>query len=232
MDLKKINKTKFICTIGFLLIICTISASATPDAIIDRSRTQFPDISASTISYINSKCNDVKSDLFLISDISSITDYQTGASSDTAFVDNIDLLDDTTTTNVVLIHSHGDTFLLSSFIKFKDDSKLYDNEVTSGMDSRNSGFIFAGACSSAKYTDLGNSFINKGFDTYFGYKETVYTLHNALFYSEFFDLGTFTNVPVSTAASYAADETKEEYGDDTSVANYRLIGDSTLCLRT
>ncbi|WP_292375756.1 hypothetical protein [Methanosarcina sp. UBA411] len=72
------------------------------------------------------------------------------------------------------------------------------------MDERGGGFIFAGACESAKYTDLGNAFINNGFDTYFGYKDTVNTLHNARFYSAFFDMATFTDVTVSEAANYAA----------------------------
>jgi len=36
---------------------------------------------------------------------------------------------------------------------------------------------------------------------------------------------------VSTAARYATDQVKEEYGDDTSVADDRFIGDSSLCLR-
>ncbi|AKJ38638.1 hypothetical protein [Methanosarcina barkeri] len=61
------------------------------------------------------------------------------------------------------------------------------------MDERDGGFIFAGACKSAKYTDLGNAFINNGFDTYFGYEDNVNTLHNALFYSAFFDAATFTD---------------------------------------
>lgn len=100
------------------------------------------------------------------------------------------------------------------------------------MSQRDGGFIFAGACESAKYANLGSEFINRGFDTYFGYKDTVYTVRNARFYSEFFNLGTFTNVDVSEAARYAADEVEEEFGDATDVENNRFIGDSSLCLRT
>lgn len=100
------------------------------------------------------------------------------------------------------------------------------------MNQRDGGFIFAAACESAKYTDLGSEFINKGFDTYFGYKVTVNTLHNARFYSEFFNRGTFTNVPVSEAAVYARNQVEKEFGDATDVANYRFIGNSNLCLRT
>ncbi|AKB55474.1 MULTISPECIES: hypothetical protein [Methanosarcina] len=99
------------------------------------------------------------------------------------------------------------------------------------MDERDGGFIFAGACKSAKYTDLGNAFINNGFDTYFGYEDNVNTLHNALFYSAFFDAATFTDVTVSEAANYARNQVEKEFGDAADVANNRFIGNSNLCLR-
>lgn len=222
---------EFVCIISALLVLCTLTASATPDAMLDRSRTQFGDLDAATINYINARFEEVKDNLFLISDISIISDYQSGTLSDYDFVNAINLLDDTTNTNIVLIHTHGGSSLFSGYLYFKDDSKLYDSDVDSWMDLRDGSFIFAGACKSAQYTDLGNEFIDKGFDTYFGYNDSVDTMHNALFYSEFFNLATFTNVPVSTAARYATDQVKEEYGDDTSVADYRFIGDSSLCLR-
>lgn len=228
---RKFSMNGFVCIISALLVLCTLTASATPDAMLDRSRTQFGDLNATTINYINARFEEVKDDLFLISDISIISDYQSGTLSDYDFVNAINLLDDTTNTNIVLIHTHGSSSLFSSYLYFKDDSKLYDSDVDSWMDQRDGSFIFAGACKSTQYTDLGNEFIDKGFDTYFGYNDTVYTMHNALFYSDFFDLATFTNVPVSTAARYATDQVKEEYGDDTSVADYRFIGDSSLCLR-
>ncbi|WP_406657853.1 hypothetical protein V7O62_04655 [Methanolobus sp. ZRKC2] len=219
-------------TIFFLLLMLVAPAASTPDAMLDRSRTQFGDTSASTNNYIDARFGEVKNDLFLISDISIISDYQSGTLSDYDFINGIDLLDDTTDVNVVLIHTHGGTSLLSSYLCFKDDSKLYDSDVNSWMDQRNGGFIFAGACKSAKYTDLGNEFIDEGFDTFFGYKDTVFTLHNARFYAAFFDLGTFTNVDVSQAARYAEDEVEDEFGDATDVADNRFIGNSNLCLRT
>lgn len=228
---RKFSMNGFVCVISALLVLCTLTASATPDAMLDRSRTQFGDLNATTINYINARFEEVKDDLFLISDISIISDYQSGTLSDYDFVNAINLLDDTTNTNIVLIHTHGGSSLFSSYLCFKDDSKLYDSDVDSWMDQRDGSFIFAGACKSTQYTDLGNEFIDKGFDTYFGYNDCVDTMHNALFYSDFFDLATFTNVPVSTAARYATDQVKEEYGDDTSVADYRFIGDSSLCLR-
>lgn len=207
-------------------------ASADPDAMLDRSRTQFGDLSTNQINYINARFNEVRNDLILISDISIIADYQSGTVNDHGFINGINSLDDTTNVNVVLIHTHGGIFLLSTFLKFKDGSHLYNSDVNSWMSQRDGGFIFAGACESAKNTDLGNEFINKGFDTYFGYKDTVNTLHNARFYSEFFSMGTFTNVAVSEAANYAEDEVEEEFGDATDVANNRFIGNSNLCLRT
>lgn len=228
----KLSMNGFVCVMIILLVLCTLTASATPDAMLDWSRTQFGDLDAATINYINARFEEVKYDIILISDINIISDYQSGTLSDHDFVNAINLLDNTTNTNIVLIHTHGGSSLFSSYLNFKDGSKLYDSDVDSWMDQRDGSFIFAGACKSARHTDLGNEFIDKGFDTYFGYNDIVCTTHNALFYLEFFDLATFTNVPVSTAACYATDQVKEEYGDDTSVADYRFIGDSSLCLRT
>lgn len=134
--------------------------------------------------------------------------------------------------NVVLIETHGETVLDTTYLIFKDYSGLSSTGVNNWMDERDGGFIFAGACYSAKYTDLGNAFINNGFDTYFGFKDTVRTLPSSRFCSAFIDAATFTDVTVSEAARYAADEVEEEFGYATDVSNNQFIGNSNLCLRT
>lgn len=233
MNIERTN-LKYICVIGILLFLFASPASADPDAILDRSRTQFADIDANTINYIHARFDEVDQDLLLIPDITSLTDYVSGSSSDSAFVANINALDDTTNVNVVVIHTHGGTneTLSASYLQFKDSSWLSDSNVNNWMDGRNGGFMFAGACKSAKYTDLGNEFIDKGFDTYFGYQDTVLAKRNARFYAAFFDLATFTNVKVSEAARYAEDEVEDEFGSADDVGNNRFIGNSDLCLRT
>ncbi|MDY0130491.1 MAG: hypothetical protein RBR63_09960 [Methanosarcina vacuolata] len=228
MSRKRTNLKLYIICI--LLLLFAAPASADPDAMLDRSRTQFGDLSTSSINYINARCNEVRNDLILIPDITIIADYTYGAASDQGFINGINSLDDATDENVVLIHTHGGALLLSYLI-FKDESCLYSLDVNSWMDERDGGFIFAGACKSAKYTDLGNAFINNGFDTYFGYKDDVNTLRNARFYSAFFDAATFTDVTVSEAANYAAGEVEDEFGNAADVDNNRFIGNSNLCLR-
>ncbi|MDD3317353.1 MAG: hypothetical protein GX152_10485 [Methanosarcina sp.] len=229
MSRKRMNLKLYIICV--LLLLFAAPASADPDAMLDRSRTQFGDLSTSSINYINARCNEVRNDLILIPDITIIADYTYGAASDQDFINGINSLDDATNENVVLIHTHGGTSLLSSFLKFKDESCLYSLDVNSWMDERDGGFIFAGACESAKYTDLGNAFINNGFDTYFGYKVSVNTLSNVRFYSAFFDAATFTGVTVSEAARYAKKQVEKEFGDATDVGNNLFIGNPNLCLR-
>jgi hypothetical protein len=223
---------KYLCAVGILILLFAVPASAEPDAMLDKSRNQFGDLSQNQMNYINSSFDAVVQDILLIPDIYSVITYITGSANDHSFVNNINELDDATDINIVLIHSHGGTSGVSSFITFKDDSRLYDGDVDNWMDQRNGGFFFAGSCSSAKYTDLGNSFIDKGFDTYFGYKGPVRTLRNARFYEAFFDAATFANVEVSTAASYAERRVEDEFESADDVGNNRFIGDSDLCLRT
>jgi hypothetical protein len=83
-----------------------------------------------------------------------------------------------------------------------------------------------------EYTDLGNEFIDEGFDTFFGYKVSVNTIRNAYFYEEFFNMARFTNVAVAEAASYAKDEAEDQFTDASDVSQYRFIGNSNLCLHT
>ncbi|MDD4690573.1 MAG: hypothetical protein PHE51_12635 [Eubacteriales bacterium] len=224
---QRMNERTMMCAVGILLFLFAVPASAS-DAMLDRSRTQSEDLDANQINYIHARFNEVTQDLFLIPEINSIVDYVSGSSNDHAFVNNINGLNDTIAINVVLLHSHGGSTSLS----FKDGSHLYAGEVDNWMDDRNRGFMFAGACSSARHTDLGNAFIDKGFDTFFGYENTVLTLHNARFYAAFFDLATFVNVEVSEAARYAGDEVEEEFGSADDVRDSRFIGNSSLCLRT
>lgn len=215
-----------------LVLLLILPVSATPDAMLDRTRTQDDELSDESRDYINSKLDDVRSHLFYIPDISIISDYQSGSLSNYDFINGINLLDDSTDVNVVLIHCHGGASLWSSYLCFKDDSKLYDSNVNSWMDQRDGGFIFAGACYGAKYTDLGNEFIDEGFDTFFGYKVSVNTIRNAYFYEEFFNMARFTNVAVAEAASYAKDEAEDQFTDASDVSQYRFIGNSNLCLHT
>ncbi|MDY9927066.1 hypothetical protein [Methanosarcina sp.] len=219
-------------TICLLLLLFAAPASADPDAMLDRSRTQFEDLTEYEIYYINARFNEIRNNLFLIPDITIIADRTSGSASAQDFINGINLLDDTTDVNVVLIETHGGTVFDTSYLIFKDDSGLSSTGVNNWMDERDGGFIFAGACYSAKYTDLGNAFINNGFDTYFGFKDEVRTLATSRFCSAFFDAATFTDVTVSEAATYAADEVEEEFEYSTDVDNNRFIGNSNLCLRT
>lgn len=57
-----------LCAICLLLLLFAAPASADPDAILDRSRTQFGDLSTSSINYINARFNEVRSYLLLIPD--------------------------------------------------------------------------------------------------------------------------------------------------------------------
>ncbi|KKG59318.1 MAG: hypothetical protein LHW64_11780 [Candidatus Cloacimonetes bacterium] len=230
MSRKRTNlKLYAIC---LLLLLFAAPASADPDAMLDRSRTQFEDLIEYEIYYINARFNEIRNDLFLIPDITIIADRTSGSASAQDFINGINLLDDTTDVNVVLIQTHGGTVPDTSYLIFKDNSGLSSTGVNNWMDERDGGFIFAGACYSAKYTGLGNAFINNGFDTYFGFKDVVRTLPTSRFCSAFFDAATFTDVTVSEAAIYARNQVKKEFGDATDVANYRFIGNSNLCLRT
>ncbi|WP_410509936.1 hypothetical protein RSJ42_07365 [Methanosarcina hadiensis] len=155
MNTKKV-KLKYMYTICVLLFLFTVPVSAAPDALLDRSRTQFGDLTTSEINYINARFVEVKGDIMFIPDITSNLDFQTGAASDSYFINNgIDSLDDTTDVNIVLIHTHGGVSGSSCRLQFKDGSLLTASDVSNWLDQRDGGFFFAGACSSAKYTDLG-----------------------------------------------------------------------------
>lgn len=106
---------------------------------------------------------------------------------------------------------------------------MYDDDVNSWL-NYDGYFIFAGACDSATYDDLGNAFINKGFDAYFGYTDTVYTVHNARFYSAFFEKGRHLDVTISEARDYAEQQVLSEFGSNSDVVKNKIIGDSSLCL--
>lgn len=127
-----------ISTICFLLILLIMPVSAIPDALMDRSRTQFGDLKANQITYINTRFQDVKGDIFFLPYIYSIKDYTTGASSDSYFITNgINSLDNTND-NIVLIHTHGtySSSTSSSYLKFKDNSLLSGTDVTNWMSER------------------------------------------------------------------------------------------------
>jgi hypothetical protein len=232
MNIKK-TKSKLLCTICFLLLLLIVPASAT-DAMIDRSRTQFGDLTANEINYINSRMVEARADMVLIPDVNVIADYGTGSASDQAFINNINSLDETVDMNVVLIHSHGgaNDATRQCYVVFKDQSVLYAADVDNWLDDIDGGFIFVGACSSAKYADLGWEFLCEDFDSYFGYRGPVATLHNARFYAAFFDFATFPNVEVCNAADSAEDEVEEEFGNADDVGNNRFLGNSYLCLVT
>ncbi len=116
-------------------------ASADPDAILDRSRTQFGDLIEYEIYYINARFNEIRNDLFLIPDITIIADKTSGSASAQDFINGINLLDDTTDVNVVLIETHGETVLDTTYLIFKDYSGLSSTGVNNWMDERDGGFI-------------------------------------------------------------------------------------------
>lgn len=67
MSRKRMNLKLYIICV--LLLLFAAPASADPDAMLDRSRTQFGDLPTSSINYINARCNEVRNDLILIPDI-------------------------------------------------------------------------------------------------------------------------------------------------------------------
>ncbi|HJH26989.1 MAG TPA: hypothetical protein C5S37_09535 [Methanophagales archaeon] len=220
---------KFAAVLCAALVLVAISipfASAYTDCMVDRTRTQQGFSNPTTLPYIIDRLDEAHNYIWTIFWVHGVADYSY-SNSDHDFINHINGLDPDT--NIVLVHCHGGTSGSSSYLKFKDGSKLYDNEVNDWLDWGGY-FIFAGACKSAKYTDLGNAFVNRGFDTFFGYKETVYTKRNGRFYSAFFYKGRYLDTPVSIAANYAEDKVEEEFGDASDVGNNRFIGDSSLCL--
>lgn len=229
----EITKVKYMCITCFLLLLLVSTASASTDALVDRSRISFNDEiqqSPSTINYVNARFEDVKDELYDLSYVYSIRDYTTGAASDSSFVNSgINSLDDTND-NIVLIHTHGTHTSSSSYLKFKDGSYLSDGEVDSWMDEREGGVMFAAACYSANKTDLGYSFIYGGFDSYVGYNFNVTTTRNARFYTSFFEEACESGVSVDDAADDALDSVWNEFGDYGNVDTYRIFGSSSYCL--
>ncbi|AAB89492.1 MULTISPECIES: C25 family cysteine peptidase [Archaeoglobus] len=185
------------------------------------------------LAYINERLDEAHNYISSIFWVDGVLDYQY-SNSDHDFIDHLNSMNPTHT-KIVLIHSHGgaDGWWIwgSSFLQFKDGSKLYDNEVNRWL-NYDGYFIFAGACDSATYDDLGNTFLNKGFDAYFGYTDSVYTVNNARFYSAFFDKGRHLDVTISEARDHAEQQVLSEFGSNSDVVKNKIIGDSSLCLAT
>ncbi len=213
------------------LLLTAISNAVAYDGMVDRTRTQQEPMDDMVLSYITDRLNEAHNYIASIFWVDGVVDYQY-SSTDHDFINHINSMNPAHT-KIVLIHSHGGAsgwwIWGSSYLVLKDGSELHANEVNDWLDYGGY-FIFAGACDSAKYDDLGNSFVNKGFDAYFGYTDTVYTVHNARFYSAFFDKARHLDVTISEARDYAEQQVLSEFGSNSDVVKNKIIGDSSLCL--
>ena len=227
----KTLKWSLSCLFALVLISGTIlsSASALDDCMVDRTRVAqgFEYSSDTTSSYVNSKLDEAHAYINSIHWVNGVADYQY-SNTDHDFINHINGL--YSDSNIVLIHSHGGTLSGSSFITFLEYySDLYDYDVNNWLDDGGY-FIFAGSCNSAQYSDLGNSFLNNGFDAYLGFEGEVSTVACSCFYSAFFKRGRYLDVTVSDAADYALDTVYYDFGEYGEADSMEILGDQNLCL--
>lgn len=213
-----------------LVLICgTIvsSASALNDCMVDRTRVAQGFAPPDPTAYVNSKLTEARTSINSIHWVNGVVDYQY-SNTDQDFTNHIDSL--YSNANIVLTHTHGGSLSGSSFMTFLDGySDLYDYDVNNWLD--NGGyFLFAGACKSAQYSDLGNSFLNKGFDAYLGFEDDVSSVTCSCFYSAFFERGKYLDITVSNAAEYALQSVYDEWDAYGGTDSKEILGNQYLCL--
>ena len=226
MKKKEWRSVTAIILLVLVVSVCIPGVTAYNDCLVDRTRAVQDPTEPALADYINARMNEAKNSIYSIFWVNGVENYAYSAS-DSEFINHIDSL--YSQTNIVAIQSHGGTSGSHSYITLEDDSDLYYNEVNSWLDPGGY-FLYAGSCYSAAYTDLGNSFVNKGFDTYLGFTGSVGTVYNSRFCSAFFNKAKYVDTSVSTAASYAKQQVLNEWGDYGGTNNYQFIGDSNLCL--
>lgn len=220
-------RTSSVCL--FILVLLCVSipcVSAYNDCLVDRTRAYQNPTEPALTDYINDRMDETKSSINQIHWVNGVADY-TYSNNDRDFINHINDL--SSSTNIVAVQSHGGTSGSTSHLTFRDGSYLSASDVDSWLDSGGY-FIFAGACKSAQYSDLGDSFVDRGFDAYFGYNGSVQTIFNAKFCSEFFGRAKYINVPISNAVEFALDKVKNELGSPGGTDNNKIIGDKYLCL--
>ncbi len=213
------------------LVLMAISSAVAYDGMVDRTRTQQEPMSPIVRSYLNARLNEAHNYIASIFWVDGVVDYPY-SNSDREFIDRVNSMN-SAHTKIVLIHSHGGAsgwwIWGSSYLVFRDGSELHADDVSRRLNSGGY-FIFAAACHSAEYDDLGNAFLNKGFSAYFGYTDSVYTVHDARFYSAFFDKARHLDVTISEARDYAEQVVLAEFGSNSDVVRNKIIGDFSLCL--
>ena len=203
------------------------SASALNDCMVDRTRVAQGFAPPDPTPYVNSKLTETATSINSIHWVNGVADYQY-SNTDQDFINHINGL--YSSNNIVLTHTHGGSSGGSSFMTFLDGySDLYDSDVNNWLDSGGY-FIFAGACKSAQYSDLGNSFLNKGFDGYLGFEGDVSSVTCSCFYSAFFERGRYLDVTVSNAATYALQTTLNEWDGYGGTDSKEILGSQYLCL--
>lgn len=211
---------------GVLLLICIfcVPVASAYDCCVDRTRVA-QGLPSNIADYVNDRMDEAKGSINGIIWVEGVRDYSY-SSSPSAFISHINSLN--TNSNIVLIHCHGSTSGGSKLVLYNDDyltASYVDNNLDYG-----GLFIFAAACGSSYYSDLGNAFVDKGFDAYLGYRDTVYTDRNAKFYSSFFERASRPGISVANAADYASDAVYDEFNDYGGTGSYRFYGDSTTSL--
>lgn len=217
-------------TLGTILILLCIfvipCVNAYNDCLVDRTRAYQDPTEPALTNYINARMDETKSSISSIFWVQGVSDYSY-SSTDQDFIGHINGL--SSSTNIVAVQSHGGTSGSSSHLTFGDSSYLSASDVDSWLDAGGY-FIFAGACNSAKYSDPGDNFVDKGFNAYLGYSDSVQTIFNSGFCSEFFGRAKYLDVPISSAAEYALERVENELGSQGGTENYEIIGDTDLCL--
>jgi len=214
----------FLCI--FLFSICIPAVTAYNDCLVDRTRAVQDPTEPALADYINARMSEARNSINSIHWVNGVADHASSPS-DRDFINHIDDL--SSNANIVAVHSHGGISGSSSFLRFGDDSDLYDNDVNNWLDPGGY-FLYAGSCHSAEYTDLGNSFVSRGFNTYFGFTGTVNTIYSSRFCSAFFYMAKYLDTTVSEARDYALLEVLDDFGKYGGTDHNRFIGDSNLFL--
>lgn len=212
---------------GVLLLICIfcVPVASAYDCCVDRTRVA-QGLPSNIADYVNDRMDEAKSNISGIIWVEGVRDYSY-SSSPSAFISHINSLN--TNSNIVLIHCHGSTSGGTSKLVLYNNDYLTASYVDDNLDYGGL-FIFAAACGSSYYSDLGNAFVDKGFDAYLGYNNTVTTNRNAKFYSSFFERASRPTISVANAADYALNAVLFDFGDFGGTDSNHIYGDRTTSL--
>ena len=137
---------------------------------------------------------------------------------------------------VMLVHSHGGCTTYndnvtcipntSSYMCFQDYKCMYDNDVSALNFKVGGGIFFAASCNSAASDNLGLAFIAHGYQAFIGYKNTVKTKRNAVFYKMFFNKAINPGVSIYEALASTIAWAKDQEPPWCDVASARIISNS------